>query len=170
MNESILLLVITYSALAVLLVGLHIYSSVPVWVKIGTILLVGGFFFATYNALHGMLGWPTKRELPEEFLMIASRVIEPDKIGNAKGDIYIWAASINDSYPDREPRAYRVNYSPELHVELDKADWRMRRGIIQMGRIEETDVPNEISDSQHTTQQIERIVIFDLPDPQLPEK
>lgn len=170
MNETILLLAITYSALAVLLLGLHIYSNLPVGVKFGLIFLLGGFFFVTYNALHGMLGWPMKRDLPEEFLMIASRVIEPDKKGRAEGDIYIWAAAINDSYPNKEPRAYRVEYSAELHEQLDKAEWRIRRGIIQLGRVEEIDAPNEVSDSQRTAQKIERITIFDLPDPQLPEK
>lgn len=170
MNESILLLSVTYTALAVLLVGLYIYSSVPVWVKVCTTFLVGGFFFATHNALNGMLGWPTKRELPEEFVMIASRVVEPDKNSKDKGEIFIWAVSINDSYPDKNPRAYRVDYSPELHEELETANWRMRRGITQMGRIEDIDPPNERAKSQYTVQQLQRVVIFDLPDPKLPEK
>ena len=170
MNEPILFLVITYMALAVLLLGLHIYSAVPMWVKVVLTLTVGGFFFVTHNALYGMLGWPTKRELPEEFLMLASRVVEPDKAGKTKGDIYIWVASIDDSYPNRRPRAYRVEYSEELHVKLEKADRQMRRGIVQMGRIEKIDALNKITDTQQTYKQIEQIVIFDVPDPQLPEK
>jgi len=170
MNETILALVITYTALAVLLLALHIYSAVPVWVKAGLILLMGGFFFITYDSLHDMLGWPTKRDLPDEFLMIASRVIEPNKKNKANGEIYIWASAINDSHPDKEPRAYRISYSPELHEEVENANWRMRRGRVQMGRVEEVDAPNESQDSQRTSTQIERITIYDLPDPQLPEK
>ena len=170
MNESILILVLTYSALAILLLALHIYSNIPVWVKAGLIILIGGFFFITYNSLHGMLGWPAKRDLPEEFLLIASRVIEPNKKDKAKGEIYIWAAAINNSQIDIEPRAYRIDYTPELHEDMDNANWRMRRGRIQMGRIEKIEAPNKVSEKQRTSEVIERITIFDLPDPQLPEK
>ncbi len=170
MNESILFLAITYAALAILLLGLFIYSTAPFWVKAASILLVGSFFFVTHHSLNGMLGWPTKRELPEKFLMIASRVIEPDKKSKAMGDIYIWAAAINAGEPNEEPRAYHLTYTPELHEELEKAGWRMRRGVVQVGHIEKIETPNEVRDDQRTIQQVDKIVIYDLPDPQLPEK
>lgn len=170
MSEAIIGLTVAYVALAALVVGLGIFSRWPFWVKLVAVAGVCGLYFLTYASLKGLLGWPTRAELPERFMLLASYVSEPDKTSGAPGSIQIWAASLEDHRPADAPRAYLLDYDAELHGQLDEANKRMRQGIIQLGRRQDAVTPGKSGDQSRFARNPYRIVIFDLPDPELPEK
>ena len=80
------------------------------------------------RSLDNLKGWPTAEELPERFLIHWVVVKEPDKVEKADGGIYLWVRDIdpdNDSSlkffqkdESLEPRAYRLEYSIEMHHPL----------------------------------------------------
>lgn len=171
MNEAIIGLTVAYVALAVLLLSLNFFTRCPLWLKLACIIAVTGLYFVTYRSLHGMLGWPTAAALPDRFLLLASSVTEPDKTRGTAGVVHIWATSLESGRPAAEPRAYTLPYTKELHSQLEDANKNMRNGVLQLGRRttagDDGDLPR---DATRFARQRERIEIYDLPDPQLPEK
>ncbi len=171
MNEGIVGLSIAYVAVAALLTALMIYSRWPFWLKAANVVLVGALYFVTYAALKDLLGWPAGAELPDRFMLLASQIEEPDKTAGTDGRIYVWAVSIRpDNRPADKPRAYAVGYDTELHSQLSQAEQRMRRGIVQLGRKDRSGFPGLAVDRSRRERAHTRFVIFDLPDPELPEK
>ncbi len=171
MSQSVIALSIAYVVLGVLLLGLNIAARWPIWVKVMMIVLVTGFYFITYNSLNGMLGWPTTGSLPDRFLLLASSVKEPGKKkGGGGGEIYLWVTSLVDNKPSGEPRAYQLRYSTELHAQLEQANKRIRDGVLQLGKNEilvESGAPRDLARfSAHR----KKVRLYDLPDPELPEK
>jgi hypothetical protein len=170
MNEAIIGLTVAYVALAAFVIGLSIFSRWPYWVKLISVAGVCGLYFLTYASFKGLLGWPTRAELPAHFMLLASYVSEPDKAGGSAGSIQIWAASLAGNRPAEAPRAYHLDYDAELHGQLEEADKRMRQGIIQLGRKQDAATAGDSGDPSRFARNPYRIVIFDLPDPELPEK
>ena len=171
MVEAIVGLSVAYAALAALLLSLHIFATWPVWVKLALIAAVTALYFVTYQSLSGMLGWPARAELPERFLLLASSIKEPDKTTGDAGVIHLWVTSLESAQPADRPRAYALPYSRDLHSQLEDANRNMRNGILQLGRrilvTNDSDVPR---DPRRLARNRERLEIYDLPDPQLPEK
>lgn len=170
MNQAVLGLSIAYVALGVLLLGLTINTRWPVWVKVVTILLVSSLYFVTYLSLTGMQGWPTTEDPPERFLLLASSIQEPDKTTGEKGVIYFWATSLAGNKPASEPRAYQLEFSSELQDRFVEADKRMLDGVMQVGKSEwitGAETPNNIG---RFAEKKELIRLYDLPDPEMPEK
>lgn len=171
MSEAIIGLTITYVALAVLLLSLNFFTRWPLWLKLLCVIAVTGFYFVTYRSLNGVLGWPTTATLPDRFLLLASSVTEPDKTRGTAGVVHIWATSLEAGRPAAEPRAYTLPYTKELHSQLEDANKNMRNGILQLGRRTTADDDDERPrDATRFARERERIEIYDLPDPQLPEK
>lgn len=170
MSEAVIGLTVAYVALAAFVIGLSIFSRWPFWVKLVSVASVCGLYFLTYASLKGMLGWPTRAELPERFMLLASYISEPDKASGASGSIQIWAASLADRRPADAPRAYLLDYDADLHGQLDEANQRMRQGVIQLGRRQIAETAGKTGDQSRFARNPYRIVIFDLPDPELPEK
>ena len=82
------------------------------------------------------MGWPTKEELPEKFLVHWLVIDEPNAKTGDEGNIYIWLKQnpeqkkIYDSWDDyllsfydgeAEPRSHRVPYTRELHEQAQQA-------------------------------------------------
>lgn len=171
MTEAIIGLSITYVGLAALLLVMVLFTRWPVWTKLACVVLVTAFYFVTYRSLTGMLGWPTRAELPERFLLLASSISEPDKTRGSDGSVHIWATSLDSGRPAAEPRAYALPYSRELHAQLEEANKDMRNGIMQLGRRVTTEADADVPrDTTRFARRRERLEIYDLPDPELPEK
>ncbi len=170
MTEAVIGLTVAYVALAALVVALNIYSRWHWWIKALTIIGVCGLYFLTYDSLKGLLGWPVRAELPDRFMLLASYITEPNKTTGADGVIHIWATSLTGHKPAAQPRAYQLEYDADLHGQLAQADQQIRRGIIQLGRKDETAPAGEAADRSRFNRPQARILIYDLPDPELPEK
>ena len=171
MNHAIVGLSITYAALAALLLGIFFLSRTKVWLKFICLILVSIFYFLTYNSFTGLLGWPTKQQLPEEFQLMASSIIEPDESTGEPGRIHIWVTAFDDNKPEEKPRAFELPYDLELHASLDKALEKIRQGKIQLGRnlqvVEESLLPRDTTRLGNRQNKLE---FFDLPEIRLPEK
>lgn len=170
MNEAIIGTIAGYLVLAILLLNLGLYTKWSAWIKTTVICLVAIFYFVTYQSIKQFLGWPAEEELPAKFMMLSSWVTEPDKKTGNGGSIHLWAVELSDDGPADAPRAYALPYDLDLHHELNDAQQRLRQGMIQIGSASK---PNQgldwVTDKQfvNTTQKID---LYDLPDPQLPEK
>jgi hypothetical protein len=170
MNQAVIGLSIAYVALGVLLLGLTVNARLPLWVKVLSILLVSALYFVTYRSLGGMQGWPTAESPPERFLLLASSIHEPDKTTGSPGMIYIWASSLAENRPAAEPRAYQIPYSTDLHTQFEEADKRIRDGIMQLGKSEWVTAAESPANAARFAQKRKLIRLYDLPDPELPEK
>lgn len=170
MNGAVVGITVAYVALAVLLLSLNVYSRWPAWVKLSAVVLTGALYYVTYLSLEGLSGWPARSSLPKEFVMLSGYVKEPDKTSGDEGRVYLWVLSLEKERVSSAPRAYHLPYSPLLHREIEEAGKRLRRGIKQLGKTET--VKGKVQEGERTwiDEHVERIVIYDLPDPELPEK
>ena len=170
MSAALIAIVTAYVALAVLLLGLCLYSRWPVWVKGGAIVLTGFFYYATYFSLQGLLGWPTQTDLPVEFILLAGKVEEPAEQNKDGGAVYLWALPLDEEKIKGMPRAYRMPYSKSLHNKVAAANKRLRRGIPQVGKLKNVIVPQPGMGRTLLVEPTQRIDIYDFPDPELPDK
>jgi len=170
MTQAVIGLAIAYVALGVVVLGLTVRTHWPVWVKAVSILLVSSMFFFNYLSLGRLQGWPSSANLPERFHLIASFIKEPDKQTGSSGTIYIWANSLAGNLPAAEPRAYALQYSSDLHKQLKAADERMRDGVMQLGKSEWVDDGTATGSAARLAEKRKLIRIYDLPNPEMPEK
>jgi hypothetical protein len=97
------------------------------WVKLGAIVATCAFTFAVWGALGSFSGWATNETPPEHAMLVASSVDEPNAI-------YLWLVApskpgVLDYRPGKgEPRAYRLDYSRQLHEQVDRGSALARRG------------------------------------------
>jgi len=170
MNAALIGIIVAYAALAVLLLMLCLYTKWLVWVKAATIVLVSTFYYVSYMSLEGFLGWPANAGLPDEFVLLAGKVEEPNDSLDREGAVYLWALPLDDGSTDGTPRAYELPYDKSLHNQISEATKRLRRGIAQVGKRENLAVKNPAAGQALFAQHIEQITIYDLPDPELPDK
>ena len=64
MSMSVTMLAIGFVLVAALLLSLNFYSRWNVWLKVGVTLVVGAFYIINYEAINGLLGWPTTAATP----------------------------------------------------------------------------------------------------------
>lgn len=170
MSGALIGIISAYVALAILLLGLSVYSRWSLWVKISAIVLTGFFYYATYLSLEDLLGWPTQSDLPSEFIMLAGKIEEPDETADTDGAIYIWALALRGDRLYDTPRAYELPYSKPLHNQVSEANKKIRRGVTQIGKSENIVVHKPIVGQNWFEERIQRVTIYDLPDPELPDK
>ncbi len=170
MNNAVLALIVGYAALGVLLLNLGLYTRWPAWLKTLCILLFGGLLYTTYAAMNDMLGWPTRDELPPRFMMLSAWVNEPDKESGSAGSIHLWAVALTDDGPAVAPRAFELDYDRQLHSRIDDANRRMGQGLVQVGQRKRVDAPPAQTTPGKFTGERYEIELYNLPDPELPEK
>ena len=131
-----------------------IISSLLLWIVIGskghwglkavTIAFVLYFCLSINISLSNLLGWPSDQSLPEKFQVHWIEIKEPNKRTGDKGCVYVWATSSAgehheedgwrtlfvyfQNYDPTEPRAYRLNYSRELHERSQEAVGKIKNG------------------------------------------
>ncbi|MBV2094527.1 MAG: hypothetical protein KUF80_06555 [Candidatus Thiodiazotropha sp. (ex Codakia orbicularis)] len=171
MSESVLLLLLAYVALAALVAAALIASRFHILIKAVIIVLATALYFTTYQGWQTIQGWPARVEMPQRFMLHASVVDEPDKRSGSPGSITLWATDLGSGGPAENPRAYLLEYSKELHTALDGALRNMRNGIVQLGRKRApAKQPEQPLDFTRIGERREKIEIYSLPDPALPEK
>lgn len=172
MSEAVIGLSLAYVALAALVVVLLVYTRWPLWVKSSVVIGISVFYFVTYTSLEQILGWPTTTAIPKEFMVLSGYVKEPDKNAGDDGKVYLWIAAYdlkNHRVVDT-PRAHVLPYSPYLHEQVEIANKKLQRGDPQVGRVELVSGPQLKAPKTWTDERVERIVLYDFPHRELPEK
>lgn len=142
MNWSVAGLVLTYAALALLLLSLNIVSLWRWWIKAGAIIVVTIFFGMSYRTIDGLMGWPTTDRLPHRFSLLSTRVAEPNQRLSDPGHIYLWAAEIDvNNVPSSTPRSYQLAYSKALARKISMAQEKLDHGGEVMGVLSTDDAP-----------------------------
>ena len=165
-------LIAAYVLVALLLVGVTLFTSFSWRVKAILIVMVSAFYLVTYHSFPPLLGWPTDADLPKRFNLVAIYVQEPDKTTGDAGTIFLWATDLENGPSRAEPRAYRVPFNGDLHAKVVEAGTKMRKGLPQLGEIVDENLgPNaRPTDESRGGQKTVDIEFFDLPDPLFPEK
>jgi hypothetical protein len=121
-GTTILWLVLAYVAIAVLLLSMNLTSRWRWWIKAMTILVTAGFFVGSYFAIISVLGWSTREDPPERFALLATRVVEPDRVTGAQGTIFLWLEEIDENnVPSGRPRSYSLTYTQDFANAVSQA-------------------------------------------------
>ena len=137
---SILATVAAYVAIAVLLLSLNLTSRWRWWIKGGAIVVTGLFFIGSYVAISSLLGWPTQKRIPDRFLLVATRVVEPDPFTGNPGAVFLWLEQMDENnVPNGRPRSFKLSYTEELAARTDEAQERLNEGEEVQGAVEEAE-------------------------------
>jgi hypothetical protein len=145
-----------------------VFSRWPMWGKGLLVAAVTGLYFAGEVAIGQAWGWPARQTLPERFVLLAAVIDEPTK--KSEGALYVWVHPIEGDKPGKEPRAYRLPYSKDLHALLNEGLKKARQGISQMGTSEPKRGATGFFAWLKPGSDEQQVKIRDLPLPQLPEK
>lgn len=156
-----------YVALAALAALALVVSSWPRWAKALLVAGVTGLYFAAAEILDDTWGWPSRSALPPRFVLLAVVVEEPGK--NTPGALHVWVNALKDGKLVRQPRAYRLAYSKDLHGLFEEGMKKIRQGVSQVGTAEPKSGPRGFSWLRPGSDE-QNVKIRDLPVPQLPEK
>lgn len=144
MSWSIAGLVLSYVALAILLLSLNLASLWRWGIKATAIIVVTIFFGVSYRTIDGLLGWPTTNHLPIRFNLLSTHVAEPNQRTADPGHIYLWVADIDENnVPSSLPRSYQLSYSKALAEKIRKAQEKLDHGGEVMGVLSADDAPTD---------------------------
>ena len=163
-----LAIVLSFTALVLLLVLALVSSSWPGWMKGVLVIAATALYFFGNDAVHQIWGVPSADALPEHFVLLGAAVDEPTTQG--KGSIYLWVSVPREGSARLEPRAYRVPYTKELHTQVDIGVRKGRDGIAQVGTAEAKAGHSNSLGWLKPGNDEQEIKLRDLPSPQLPEK
>lgn len=163
-------LISAYILLALLLLSINLYSKWAWPVKAMTIIITSAFYIVSYYSFPPLLGWPTSAYPPEQFRLIATHVSQPDKELGKEGSIYLWLTEIKNMTDTPEPRAYRFEYSNELHEKIISVKAKLDKDIAQMGEFKKPDdMMNQVDEQRRGVKSV-KLEFYDLPDPLFPDK
>jgi hypothetical protein len=159
--------ILGFAALLFLALLALLWSRWPAWFKGMLVLGVTVLYFYGSSVVGDIWGWPSNDELPERFVLLAAVIDEP----NAKhaGGLYVWVSTLQDGHAAPQPRAFRLPYSKEMHLQLSEGTQKLRAGIAQMGIAERRSPPSGVQ-WMRAGNEGQAIRLRDLPGPQLPEK
>ena len=129
MNSS-LMISISYAFCLFVLILILVQERVSLKIRIFTVLASGIFYIFHFVSMQSILGWPASKAMPEHFQLLSWNIKEPNIAVNTKGEIFLWIKLSNRD----KPRAYEIEYSRDLHSQLDKAKERIESGLKQIGR------------------------------------
>lgn len=163
-----LALVLAYSLLVLVAVLALLWSPWPRWVR--AMLAIGAttLYFVGHDAVHSLMGVPSRDLLPDQFVMVAAMVEEPTS--KAAGTLYLWVRRLRDGVAEPEPRAYRLPYTRKLHEQINDGVKKGRDGVSQMGTAEIHGSKGRGVGWLQPGADEQEVKIRDLPVPQLPEK
>lgn len=163
-------IVAAYTLIGLLLLSINLYSRWSWQVKAATTILTSAFYVITYFSFPPLLGWPTTQYPPEQFLLVSTHVVQPDKETGEDGGIYLWLMEIKNLRNPAEPRAYRLEYSNALHEKIIEAETRMEKDIAQLGEFKKpADNFSQLAGQKRGVKSA-AIEFYDLPEPLSPEK
>ena len=163
-------IITAYVLIGLLLLSINLYSKWSWQVKAFTIVITSVFYIVTYFSFPPLLGWPTTQYPPQQFRLIAAHVAQPNKETGEEGAVYLWLTEIEDMTTTGEPRAYKLDYSNELHEKIINVNTKLDKDIAQLGEFKEPDDAfNEVTEQKRGMKSV-HIEFYDLPDPLFPDK
>jgi hypothetical protein len=109
-----------------------IRSHTAVVTKFILVVLISSFYWVQYQSLLQYRGWPTTDQLPDEFILIASEVQEPDPRRGIEGGMYWWVRESDNL--QQPPRVYQLPYQEEIHQQADNVIKEQEQGAQYVGR------------------------------------
>ena len=132
MSQAILGLTAGFILIAILLL-LVLFKAALSWpAKLALVIVVSGFYWVQYHSLLQYGGWPSEDRLPDEFVLIASDVREPNAATGDAGVMYWWVRESDD--PAQPPRVYRLPYRNQMHQQGDEIVEQQKQGKQYVGR------------------------------------
>ncbi|MEM7562659.1 MAG: hypothetical protein AAF353_06370 [Pseudomonadota bacterium] len=132
MNQTLLILSLSYVFLAaVLLLVIH-KSNLQLSFKMLLLVFSVGFFWVHFESMKSSMGWPVSDTLPVSFELIEGVVVEPNVREAEPGYVYIWIRDLAEA--DSLPRAYRLPYGEQLHQRIDEVIKAQGRGKRYAGK------------------------------------
>ncbi|MBL8595752.1 MAG: hypothetical protein JNK01_23935 [Devosia sp.] len=140
-----------FLVLALLLLSLNLTSLWKWWIKAAAIVVTLGGVIVLYFTMTGLVGWASTGEMPKRFGLIATRIVEPDKLSNLPGAIYLWVEEVDDrQIVIGPPRAFQVPYKVEIATEVASAQQQIEGGGKVLGQFAATGDTN--ADAAQTAQ------------------
>lgn len=141
-----------FLVLALLLLSLNLTSLWKWWIKAAAIVVTLGSVLVLYFTMTGLVGWASPGEMPRRFGLLATRIVEPDKLNNLPGAIYLWVEEVDDrQIVISPPRAFEVPYKVEIATEVASAQQQIEGGGKVLGQFAATG--NEEANAAQTAQQ-----------------
>jgi hypothetical protein len=154
-STTILWVTLIYVAIAVLLLSMNLTSRWRWWIKATAIIVTGGFFVGSYFAIISLLGWPSQDDPPPRFALLATRVVEPDRITGTPGMIYLWLEALDENnIPSGKPRSYSLAYTQDFAGAVSQARDLLANGekvegsLIPHQKKQEEDSPTPPSETE----------------------
>jgi hypothetical protein len=141
------------------------------------------FGLLIWIALESYLGWPSKQDFPNKYVIHWAHVEEPD--ASNEGAIYLWLSEIDSNknynfleYQSKkdEPRIYQIPYSKDLHKKIQNMMENIKKGSVYVGGKKTNKMGFELNADPMNNGQFEfdqnskENFIFNLPPATLPEK
>jgi hypothetical protein len=158
---------LAYATLLVLAALALLHSHWPAWLKGLLVLGVTVLYFHGAAVISAIWGLPSADGLPPRFVLLAAVIEEPAQ--GTPGALYVWVNALEDGKPAREPRAYRLAYTKDLHALLNEGMKKTRQGVSQVGSAEPRAGRQGLAWLRPGRDELD-VKIRDLPVPQLPEK
>jgi hypothetical protein len=128
-----------FLVLAVLLLSLNLASLWKWWIKAGAIVITLSGMVALFFVVTGVIGWASTGAMPARFSLLATRIVEPDKLGGSPGRIYLWVEEVDDrQIVISPPRAFEVPYEVEIATDIAMAQAKLEGGGKVLGEFEAT--------------------------------
>lgn len=157
-------IIASYVVIAVLLLGLNLYSRWSWWIKVLTNIVVAAFFWVSYHSIPELLGWPTRQDIPKRFYLHAANIDEPNKI-------YLWGTDLDRGLGVTRPRSFELDYDKSLHQRVDKATRKLRKGLPVIGETgTAAAISQEMNRTDETATSHSDIHFIDAPEALIPGK
>jgi hypothetical protein len=124
---------------ALLLLNLNLFSLWKWWIKALAIVVTLGAVVVLYFTMTGVIGWASTDRMPARFSLLATRIVEPDKLKGLPGHIYLWVEEVDDQQITiSPPRAFEVAYAIETASDVATAQQQLEGGGKVLGQYEAT--------------------------------
>lgn len=141
-----------FLVLVILLLSLNLASLWKWWIKAGAIVIAIGGIAVLYFVLTGVIGWASSDTMPSRFSLLATRIVEPDKMTGAPGHIYLWVEEVDDrQIVISPPRAFEVPYRVEIATDVATAQSKLEGGGKVLGEFAATGT--EEANAEQTAQE-----------------
>lgn len=128
-----------FLVLVVLLLSLNLTSLWKWWIKAGAIVIAISGIAVLYFVFTGVIGWASSGAMPARFSLLATRIVEPDRLTGAAGHIYLWVEEVDDrQIVISPPRAFEVPYDIEIATDVAMAQAKLEGGGEVLGQFAAT--------------------------------
>ena len=157
MTTSTLAIPVAFGLLAAILLWVLIGSKGKWWLKAALSAVTLYFVLAVWSSITSYLGYASNEEMPWKYSINHAMVLEPDKKTGEPGKVLLWVTKIEDepkgeewhdkvedamsdftttlAYKpsDNAPRVHEIEYSRELHKQVQQMLQGMKQGKKYVG-------------------------------------